>query len=163
MDVKKGQKGAQAFRHGNAGGADYQITKIVLRLSRDKDEPNGDLSISIGTGVNSGTISGSEVTITPPEVTNTSEGKSFTTKEVIYVTPVGPLTAGTTYYVNFENEASNGKAVYVEYAGDDTYPNGAYHKDGSDDQKDAWFQVWGETVGQPDNTPPVAARARSSR
>ena len=51
--------------------------------------------------------------------------------------------AGQVYYLNFENEASNGKAFYLEYASDNTYANGAYHKAGSDDGKDAWFQVWG--------------------
>ena len=71
MDVKKGQESAQAFRHGNVGEPDYRITKIVLRLSRDEDNPDGDLSVSIGTGVNSGAIPGSAVTITPSKVTDT--------------------------------------------------------------------------------------------
>ena len=142
MDVKKDQKGAQAFRHGNPGEPDYQITKIVLHLSRDKQQPNSDLSVNIGTGVNSGTIPGSAVTIPRSEVID-SEGSSFMTYEVIYGTAVGQLAAGTTYYLNLENEAANGKAFYLEYASTNTYANGSYHKAGSDDEKDAWFQVWG--------------------
>ena len=47
IDVKIDQKGAQEFWHGDPGDPDYQITKIVLHLSRDKDEPDGDLSFSL--------------------------------------------------------------------------------------------------------------------
>ena len=134
MDVKKGQKSARAFRH----DPDYQITKIVLHLSRDKAKPYGDLTLSIGTGVNSGTLPGSVVNITPLDVTDISEGTSFMTYEVVYGTPVGPLDAGTTYYLNFENEAPNGKAFFLEFAGDNTYLNGGtYFEGGSDKGKDA--------------------------
>ena len=66
------------------------------------------------------------------------------TYEVMYVTPVGPLTGGTTYYLNFENDASNGKPIILEFASDNTYPNGTYFEGGSDKEKDAWFQVWGD-------------------
>ncbi len=57
------------------------------------------------------------------------------------------LNAGQVYYLNFENEASNGKAFYLEYASDDTYADGTYYEDGSDEEKDAWFQVWGTPAG----------------
>ena len=160
MDIKEGQKGAQSFKHGVAGDPDYQITKIVLRLSRDKAKPNGDLTVSIGTGVNAGTIAGSLVAINSSDVTNTSEGDSFMTYEVTYSTPVGPLTAGTNYYLNFENEAPNGKAFYLEYAGDNTYANGTYYKAGSDDEKDAWFQVWGGPAGPSTTSEQISRSAR---
>ena len=65
---------------------------------------------------------------------------------MVYGTLVGPLTAGTTYYLDLENEAENGKAFYLECAGGNNYANGTYHKAGSDDEKDAWFQVWGGPV-----------------
>ena len=64
------------------------------------------------------------------------------TFEVTFVTPIS-LAAGEVYYLNFENEATNGKAFYLEYARDNAYADGTYYKAGSDDQKDAWFQVWG--------------------
>ena len=119
----------------------------MLHLSRDKAKSKGGLRVSIGTGINSDTMPGSAVTITPSEVSDTSAGSSFMTYKVIYSTPVGPLTAGTTYYLNFENEAANGKAFYLEYAGNNTYANGSYFKAGSNDEKDAWFQVLGGPTG----------------
>ena len=146
IDVKIDQKGAQEFWHGDPGDPDYQITKIVLHLSRDKDEPDGDLSFSLGTGVNSGAITGSAVAFTPSQVID-SEGNSFMPYEAVYETVVGPLTAGTKYYLNFENEAGNGKSFYLEYASSNTYANGTYYKAGSDEEKDAWFQVWGVPAG----------------
>ncbi len=71
MDVKKGQEGAQSFTHGISAGPDYQVTKVVLHLSRDEEAPNSDLTFSIGTEVNSGAISGSAVDIGPSERTVT--------------------------------------------------------------------------------------------
>ena len=65
--------------------------------------------------------------------------------EVTFDNPL-TLNAGQVYYLNFENEASNGKAFYLEYASDNTYDNGTYHKAGSDDEKDTWFQVWGGEI-----------------
>ena len=155
IEVKAGQKGAQAFRYANTGGPDFQITRIVLRLSTDKAKPEGSLKVSIGTGVNSDNLPGSAATIAPSEVIDTSSGSSFMTFEVIYGTPVGPLAAGTTYYLNLENGATNGKAFYLEYAGANTYANGSYHKAGSDDGKDVWFQVWGRPAGPSDTVPPA--------
>ena len=143
IGVQVGQKGAQAFRHGTVGGPDYRITRIVVHLSRDKNT-KGDLTLSIGTGVNSGTLPGSVVNITPEDVTDTSAGTSFLTFEVVYGTPVGPLDAGTTYYLNFENEAPGGKAFYLESALGNPYANGTYYEGGgADEEKDSWFQVWG--------------------
>ena len=67
--------------------------------------------------------------------------------EAVYETMVGPLTAGTKYYLNFENEAGNGISFYLEYASSNTYANGTHYKAGSDEEKDAWFQVWGVPAG----------------
>ncbi len=149
VDVKEGQNGAQSFAHGNFGDPDYQVTKVVLHLSRDQSGAKFDLSFSIGTGINSGALAGSGITITKSQVTDTSEGSTFMSYEAKFATPVGPLTAGTTYYLNFENEAQNGKAFYIEYAPDDIYPNGTYYKASSDDGKDTRFQVWGGLAGPP--------------
>ena len=143
VDVKEDQKGAQSFTHGSAGSPDYYITKVALHLSRDQSGAKFDLTFNIGTGINSGALPGSIVLITKSDVTDDSEGETFMNFEVTFATPAGPLAAGTTYYLNFENEANNGKAYYIGYAEDDTYPGGAFYKAGSDDEKDAWFQVWG--------------------
>ena len=146
VEVKLGQKGAQSFAHGSAGSADFQVTKVVIYLSQDAEAPDGNLTFNIGTDINTGAISGSTVTITPSDVTDTSAGATFMTFEVTFASPVGPLTAGTTYYLNFENEAPNGKAFYLQYTGSDTYPGGTYFKSGSDDGKDIRFQVWGDVT-----------------
>jgi fibronectin type 3 domain-containing protein len=154
MDIKLGQKGAQSFRNGVAGGQNYFITKVVLHLSRDSEQPNGNFNFNIGTGINSGAIAGSATTIAPNQITDTSAGVTFVTLTIVYPTPVGPLTAGTTYHLNMECEASNGKAVYTEYAGNNAYSSGTYYKSGSDDGKDAWFEVWGNVESpNPPSTP----------
>ena len=114
---------------------------MVLHLSRDRSGAKFDLSFNIGTGINSGALPGSAVIIEKSDVTDDSEGSTFVAFEVVFTAPI-TLSAGTTYHLNFENEANNGKAFYLEYS-DDTYPNGTYYKGGDDDEKDAWFQVWG--------------------
>jgi hypothetical protein len=143
IEVNLGQKGAQSFRIGAAGGADYWITRVVLHLSRDLEAPTGDLRFSLCTGVNSGALAGSSIAIRPAQVTNSSAGASFQTFEIAFSAPVGPLRAGTAYYLDFESESSNGKKYYLQYSGADVYPGGTYFKSGSNDGKDIWFQVWG--------------------
>lgn len=138
--LKKDQKGAQSFRHGAAGEPDYFISKLVLHFSRDADAPNANLNVNIGTARNSGPLAGSSISISPSEITDTSSGASFMTYEINYSTPVGPLTAGTTYYINLECGSSNGMAFYVELSSSDTYSNGTY----DDGNRDAWFQIWGQ-------------------
>ena len=141
-DVQLGTKGAQSFRHGTAGGTNYTISKIVLYLSREATAPNANLTFTIGTGVNSGTIAGSSVAINPLSITNTSSGASFQKYEIVYATPVGPLAAGTNYYLNLECEAANGRNMYIEYAaGSSTYANGAYYYDGVNYGLDMKFAV----------------------
>lgn len=152
VDIKLGQKGAQSFRHGVAGGQNYFITKVTLHLSRESEAPNGNFNLNIGTGVNSGALANSSVSIPASQITDTSGGVTFMTREIIYNPSIGPLTAGTTYHLNFECETSNGKAIYSEYTGSDTYSGGTYFKSGSNDGKDAWFEIWG-TVPPP--TPPA--------
>jgi hypothetical protein len=143
MDVKLAQKGAQSFRNGVTGGPNYFITRLVLHLSRESQAPNANLNVSIGTGTNSGAIAASSVSIAPGQITNTSAGLTFMTFHIVYPTAVGPFTAGTTYYVNLECEASNSKPVYVEYSGADVYSGGTYYKSGINDAKDMWFELWG--------------------
>lgn len=156
IDIKQGQKGAQSFRHGTAGSPSYFITKVVLRLSRESAAPNANLSFSIGAGINGGAVPGSIVSISPSQIVNTSAGSSFTTLQVTFPTPVGPLTAGSTYFLNLECEASNGKTVYAEYSGNNSYSGGGYFKAGGDDGKDIWFQILGNGAGTPPPTPPPA-------
>ena len=47
------------------------------------------------------------------------------TYTITYSTPVGPLSADTTYYLNYET-GGNGKAYYLGYNGNSTYGNGSY-------------------------------------
>lgn len=145
MDIKSGQSGAQSFVYGESGEADYYIQKVTLHLSRESDAPNASLLVSIGTGVNTGAVAGSETSVAPTQVTNNTGGSSFISHDIVFSTPVGPLTAGRRYYLNLANYASNGKAYDIEYSGDDDYRGGTYYKQSSDDKKDAWFQIWGST------------------
>ena len=143
VEIKAGQKGAQSFRHGTAGEPNYSISKVVLNLSTEATRPNTNVNFSIGTGVNTGALPGSSVTIAPLGITNTSSGSSFQRYEIVYATPVGPFTAGSSYYLNLECEASNGKRIWSDYDDKNNYSNGTYYKGGSDDAKDITFQVFG--------------------
>lgn len=143
IEVNDGQTGAQSFRVGTTGGPDFFLTRAEIYLSRDQDAPNRDLTASIGTSANGGTIAGSVVTITPAEVSNTSEGGSFDTFNVVFSSAIGPLQAGTTYFLSFEAESPNGKKYYLELDADENYPQGTYFKGGSSDSKDLRFQIWG--------------------
>lgn len=142
--VRAGEKGAQSFRHGSPGDPSYTINKVVLHLSRETLLPNTNLNISIGTGKNAGSLPGSSVAISPAGLTDTTSGTTFQTYEIVFSSPVGPLTAGTTYYLNLECEAGNGGRIYVESASDSAYANGTYYLNGSSDGEDAWFQLWGQ-------------------
>jgi hypothetical protein len=142
-DIGQGTKVAQSFRYGTIGGPNYTVSKIVLHLSRESQAPNANLSVTIGTGVNSGAIAGSSVAITPSSISNTSGGNSFQTYEITYNPLVGPLTSGTTYYLNLECEASNGRRFYCEVSESDNYLNGSFYEDGNAEDEDMWFQVWG--------------------
>ena len=149
IDVQLGQKGAQSFRHGTAGAPGYTISKIVLYLSREATAPNANLNFTIGTGINSGAIAGSSVAINPLSITNTSSGVSFQKYEIVYATPVGPLAAGTTYYLNLECEAGNGRNMYTEYAaGSSTYANGTYYYAGSNTGRDMKFAICDSTTSE---------------
>jgi len=147
QEIKKDEPGAQSFRHGTNGDVAYSIKKVVLRLSK-KAGQNHNLNFSIGTGVNSGPLAGSSYTITMASISNTTGGSSFQNYDIVYNTPVGPLTAGTTYYLNLDNRP-NGKEVFVEYAGSSTYPRGTYYKGGDNDGKDMRFEIHEETFSGP--------------
>jgi hypothetical protein len=145
LEVKAGQKGAQSFRVGAVGGKSYTISKVLLNLSREATAPNTNLNFFIGTGVNAGAIAGSSVTILPSSITNVSSGSSFQPYEIVFDTGVGPLTAGTTYYLNLECESTNGKRIWSDYDDQSSYTNGTYYKGGSHDGKDITFQISGFT------------------
>jgi hypothetical protein len=140
VDVKLGLRGAQSFRHGSAGDGTYYIRKLVIYVSRETEAPNANLLVSIGTAINGGAVAGSSVSIAPSAITDTSAGTTFQAYTITFGAPVA-LTAGTTYYINLECNASNGKGVYLDYANSSTYANGTYYKHGSDDSKDMRFQL----------------------
>jgi hypothetical protein len=143
VQLKADEPGAQSFRHGTAGESKYSISKVLLRLSRESSAPDGYLIFSIGTGLNTSAIPGSTVAISPSAVTNVSGGNSFHFYEIIYPSPIGPFTAGTTYYLNFENTASNGRDFMIEASSGNTYSRGTYYRNGVDDGRDLRFEVWG--------------------
>ena len=142
-DIKNGQTGSQSFKNGTAGQAAYYIKKLVLHLSRESNLPNANFLVNIGTGRNSGAIAGSSVSVSPSDITNTSSGSSFMTYTITFPSAIGPLTAGTTYYINMSCSANNGKPIYVEKASSDSYANGTYYQGSSNSGKDMWFQLWG--------------------
>jgi VCBS repeat-containing protein len=143
LQIGDGTKGAQSFRHGTAGGASYMINQVVLYLSR-RSGASGNLNFSIGTGVNTGATAGSSQSISASSITNTSQGVSFQMYVIAYSAPVGPFTAGTTYYLNLNN--SSGDKIFVEYPGfNDTYPNGTFYINGNNQNKDMRFQIY-ETI-----------------
>jgi hypothetical protein len=142
VEIKNDRRGAQSFRRG--AGSEYSVTRIVLHLSRENTAPDGTLNVCIGTGINSGPLPGSLAAILPSAVTNASDGNSFQTYEILYRTPVGPLSSGTTYYLNFETGAPNGKRFWLESSAGTVYPRGTYYRDGSNDSKDIWFEIWGQ-------------------
>jgi hypothetical protein len=142
IDIRSGKEGAQSFRHGTSGGPSYTISKIVLRLSRETEAPNTNLNFYIGSGINSGALGGSSVAIDPLSITNTSGGNSFQVYEIVYERPIGPLMAGTTYYLNFDCEAPIARRIYLDAA--DAYGKGTYYRGGIDDDRDMRFEIWGQ-------------------
>jgi len=143
-DIRLNKPGAQSFREGVAGGPSYTISKIVLYLSREATAPSANLILSIGTGVNSGAFLSSIATINPLSISNTTAGTTFQAYEIVYGSPVGPLAAGTTYYLNVANDAPNDKRVYLERSNGAGYANGTYYKDGTDQGFDIKFDLWGQ-------------------
>jgi VCBS repeat-containing protein len=146
QSINDGQKGAQSFWHGTAGGPNYMISQVVLYLSR-KSGGSDNLNFSIGTGVNAGAIAGSSNSISTSSITNTSQGSSFQTYAIVYGTPLGPFIAGTTYYLNLDNQS--GQKVFVEYPGSNTYTNGTFYFNGNDQNEDMRFQTYGTILSNP--------------
>jgi hypothetical protein len=146
MAIKRGQSGSQSFRYGAAGGGNYRLTHIVLQLSREAAAPNADLMLTISASRYGPPLAGTQINITPTQITNTSSGKSFQTYAVVFASPVGPLASGTTYYFNLVTTASNGRSFFTRFSGSNSYPNGAYFKNQTDSLKDAWFQIWGSAA-----------------
>jgi hypothetical protein len=146
--VRFGERGAQSFHHGAIGDPDYVISKVMLYLSTETPKPDADLIFEIGTGINTGEIPGSRVAISPSSITNTSDGNTFQSYEIVFRTPIGPLRAGTTYYLNFECDAENNRRFLLRYDNDNNYPGGTYYDEGSDDRNDIAFQVSGSIVSE---------------
>jgi len=149
VNVHLGQKGAQSFLNGIAGGPSYTISRVILKLSRSSTVPNTNLNFNIGTGKNSGTIAGSSVSIAPSSITNSTAGVSFQTYEIAFGTPVGPLTAGTTYYLNLDCEASNGRRIYLPLGQNNGYANGTYYTGGGNAGDSTWFQIFETLISSP--------------
>jgi hypothetical protein len=143
IDIRSDRKGAQTFRHGLAGDPSFMISKVVLHLSRDSGANAGSLNFSIGTGVNLGPIAGTGASISSTSITNTSGGGSFQIYEIVYDSPIGPFTAGTTYSINLESSDASAR-YYWEYSSGDAYARGTCYQGGSNTGKDAWFAIWGQ-------------------
>lgn len=147
IQLDNGELSAQSFRHGNAGESSYMISKLILYLSRENKNKSGTFNVNIGTGINAGAIAGSSAAIPQTGITNTSDGNSFETYEIVYSTPIGPFLAGTNYYINLDNET--GKRVEVEYYGNNSYANGTYYDYGGDQGVDIRFQLYTPTTSNP--------------
>jgi len=145
VSVRAGFEGAQSFRHGTLGGSDYGISKIVIRISKGSPVPTDNLVFSIGTGVNAGAVARSTFFITPQSVTDNSDGATFQNYEIVYPEPVGPFTAGITYYLNFLPLATNNKEYWLERSwGVSTYAPGTFYSGGGDIGRDMRFEIWGQ-------------------
>jgi hypothetical protein len=148
QSIRSGEKGSQSFRHGKAGDPNYVIRRIVVGLSTEVPKPDGPLIVSVGIGANTGDLDGSNVMIEPSAITNTTGGASFQSYEIEFRTPIGPLTAGALYYLNFECNAANGQKFFLRYDGNNNYPNGSYYRNGSEDKNDITFQMYGSIVSE---------------
>lgn len=144
VDCRESKKCAQSFRHGTAGGPGYSVSKIVLHVSRSATVPNAPLNVSIGTTLNGTALAGTAVAINTATITNSSAGASFQTYEIVYDRPIN-LTAGTTYYLNFDCEAANNGRIYFETSGFSTaYSSGTFYRNNANQGEDAVFEIWGQ-------------------
>jgi fibronectin type 3 domain-containing protein len=151
FEVNSGQTGAQSFKYGPApGGPNFQISKLRLYLSKSASAPTADLVISLGTTLNGGTIANSTANITPATVTDSSGGATFMAYDITYPTPIGPLAAGTTYFINISSASANGYFVQMSDISDsntgtvdDLYSRGAACTNSTDTGKDVRFILCG--------------------
>ena len=145
-NIRRNRRGSQSFSHDTAGNANWWISKVVVRLSKSTKDPLGNLEVSIGTARNGGALPNSSISIAPSQVTDNSKGNTFMEFEIAFASPVGPLTSGETYYLNFESQDSRGttRKYYISRSpGNNEYANGTYFKNNKNSKKDAWFQMWG--------------------
>lgn len=140
--IQQNKLGSQSFSHGSIGDPTYSIGKIVLHLSRKPITVGPNLSVSIGTVMDGGTLPGSTVTIPAAAITDNSSGTTFMTYTITYSTPVGPLIAGVTYYINLASDGNTAMSFYIETSSSSTYPNGNYFDHVGNSSEDAWFQLW---------------------
>ncbi len=154
LEVKSGQTVSQSFKYGPVpGGPNFQVTKLRLFLSKSASVPTADLVVSLGTALNGGTIPNSTVNIPPAGVTDSSGGSTFMTYDITYPTPIGPLAAGTTYYINFSSDSTNPYFVQISSLADshtgtvdDLYPRGAAYANDADTGKDVRFLLFGSDL-----------------
>ena len=142
--TKAGQQVAQSFRHGAIGSPQYGISRIVFWISKDSPEPNGSLIFSISTGIDSNAVAGSTFAIVPESVTNNSGGSSFQRYEVVYPEPIGPFTAGTTYYLRFNTQSANGKEYWLERSSKSAYSEGKFYRARRALGMDMKFEIQGQ-------------------
>lgn len=156
-DVKSGQAGAQSFKHTTVGGQNYEISKVVIKLSRESDVTQNFL-FTIGTGVNSGPLTNSSKSIAAG-VVDSSGASTFSTHVITLSPPVTGLISGTTYYLNFDTPDE--KVYYLSSDSDGYYGDGEYFKGGGPDGKDIYFEITGVlllgTDDDSDNGAPLAA------
>lgn len=151
LEVNSGQAGAQSFQYGpTPGGPNFEVTKLRLFVSKSPSAPTADLVVSLGTALQGGTIANGTVSITPVSVTDSSGGVTFTTVDIAFPTPVGPLAAGVTYYLNFSTASANSYFVQLSSLADshtgtvdDLYPRGAAFAGVTDTGQDVRFLSFG--------------------
>jgi aryl-phospho-beta-D-glucosidase BglC (GH1 family) len=137
-EVKSGATVSQSFV--NPGSGSYQVTKLTLHVSRKSPLPTASLVVYLGSSHGGGAVLGSTVAIAPATVTNTSNGNSWQTLDVVFASPV-TLNKGVTYYLNVTSTTAGNKPYFVDVSAANTYAGGNYTP-ASGGGRDLWFQVW---------------------
>jgi len=154
LAVNANQTVAQSFKYGpKPGGPNFKITKLRIFLSKSASQPNADLLVSICTNPTGEPIPGTLVSIPPYSIPDSSEGTTFATYDITYPAPIGPLAAGTTYYILFTTESTNSYFVQISSLSDshtgtvdDLYPRGAAYTNGIDTGRDVRFIITGSDL-----------------
>ena len=141
--IEPGQQVAQAFVHGDTADPQFNISRVTLYLARGDVPPNGALRFHIARDPDAPAMGGSQY-----EFNASNLGSSLEASEIDFSTPVGPLTAGETYYLVLENGADLGSYL-VEVSGDE-YPPGSSYLDGVEQTDDLRFRLDGANADNGD-------------
>ena len=143
LTIGPGHQLAQSFVHGDTADPQFNISRVTLYLARDDVLPNGALRFHIARGPDAPAMGGSQY-----EFNASNLGSGLEAREIDFSTPVGPLTAGETYYLVLENGADFG-SYHVEVSGDE-YPRGSSYLNGVEQAGDLRFRLDGANADNGD-------------